>query len=258
MNSYMTNIPNRIRQPEHCCVHCGKSYKKRENLNKHVSICEFLQKSNKTILEEEDILPSYKDLCKIVSQLVKSNNTLKKEVEELKASTTCSKKKKKINIIEWLNTREKTTILFDEFIHTIHITKDNVLSFIEKPFMESLNELFSQYIYHIDPNIRPICAFTQKSNTFYIQDTNNWTELSDDKLIKFLNRIHSKIVNMFCDWKTAKKKEIKESDDLKTKCEKTQIKLMSVIFSEKPTLTKVKTMIYQKIKEDVQEYNIEL
>ena len=40
--------------------------------------------------------------------------------------------------------------------------------------------------------------------------------------------------------------------------DKTQIKLMSVIFSEKPTLTKVKTMIYQKIKEDVQEYNIEL
>jgi hypothetical protein len=63
---------------------------------------------------------------------------------------------------------------------------------------------------------------------------------------------------VFCDWKTANKKEINESDSLKTKCEKTQIKLMSVIFSEKPTLTKVKTMIYQKIKQDITEYNIEL
>jgi hypothetical protein len=256
MNSY---IPNRIRQPECCCIHCGKSYKKRENLTKHVNICEFLQKSKKSTIDDEDSLPSYKDLCKIVSQLVKSNNALKKEVEELKASDTSSKKKKKINLIEWLNTREKTTILFDEFIHTIHITKEDISSFIEQPFMESLNDLFSKCIYHIDPTIRPICAFTQKSNTFYIPDTSNiWKELPDDKLIKFLNRIHSKITRVFCDWKTANKKEINESDSLKTKCEKTQIKLMSVIFSEKPTLTKVKTMIYQKIKQDITEYNIEL
>ena len=256
------DTPNRIKQPAHCCVHCGKNYKKRENLNKHMPTCEFLQKSKKSTLEEDDILPSYKDLCKIVSQLVKSNNALKKEIQELKGTTATYKKKNKINLIEWLNKQKTPTLVFDEFVHTILITEEDILSIMERPFMEILNDIFSKYIYYNSPEINPLCGFTQKSNTLYMYDIDKtWKELPNEKLIQFLNRVHTKIIKAFCDWKTSNKKEIKESDNLKTKCDKTQIKLMNVIFSEKPTLTKVKIMIYQKIKTDVQEiadYDIEL
>lgn len=254
MNLYSNDTPNRIKQPAHCCIHCGKNYKKRENLAKHTNTCEFLQKSKKSTLEEDDILPSYKDLCKIVSQLVKNNNTLKKEIQELKATATTYKKKHKINIIEWLNKHKMPSLVFDEFVHTILITEEDIISFMEHPFMETLHNIFSKYIYCDTPEIKPMCGFTQNSNTLYMYDTDKtWKELPNEKLIQFLNRIHSKIVKIFCDWKTSNKKEIKESDNLKTKCEKTQIKLMSFIFSEKPTLTKVKTMMYQKIKTDIQE-----
>ena len=47
MNKLANDIPNRIKQPAQCCVHCGKSYIKRENLNKHLVICELLQISKK-------------------------------------------------------------------------------------------------------------------------------------------------------------------------------------------------------------------
>ena len=48
-----TDIPNRIKQPAKCCVHCGKSYKKKTNLDKHIIVCELLHNSkNKTTIDE--------------------------------------------------------------------------------------------------------------------------------------------------------------------------------------------------------------
>ena len=45
MNKLASNIPNKIKQPSLCCVYCGKSYIKRINLDKHLVICELLQKT---------------------------------------------------------------------------------------------------------------------------------------------------------------------------------------------------------------------
>ena len=43
----MNTYSNKIKQPSQCCIHCGKSYKKRTNLDKHIVICELLQISKK-------------------------------------------------------------------------------------------------------------------------------------------------------------------------------------------------------------------
>ena len=47
MNRLTNNIPNKIKQPAQCCVNCGKSYMKRDNLDKHLVICDLLQRSKK-------------------------------------------------------------------------------------------------------------------------------------------------------------------------------------------------------------------
>ena len=46
MNNFI-NISNKIKQPAQCCIHCGKSYKKKSNLDKHLIICELLQVGKK-------------------------------------------------------------------------------------------------------------------------------------------------------------------------------------------------------------------
>ena len=38
MNKIADNIPNMIKQPAQCCIHCGKSYKKNSNLEKHINL----------------------------------------------------------------------------------------------------------------------------------------------------------------------------------------------------------------------------
>jgi hypothetical protein len=41
MNKLM-NVPNKIKQPPQCCNYCGKIYKTRANLDKHINLCELI------------------------------------------------------------------------------------------------------------------------------------------------------------------------------------------------------------------------
>ena len=50
----ISNIPNKIKQSAQCCVHCGKGYKTRTNLEKHLVLCELLHKSKRTSLNDDE------------------------------------------------------------------------------------------------------------------------------------------------------------------------------------------------------------
>ena len=67
MNKISQNIPNLIKQPSQCCIYCGKTYKLRSNVDKHMTLCELVYKSKKTgvIVEDDDETPSLKKMYKI-------------------------------------------------------------------------------------------------------------------------------------------------------------------------------------------------
>ena len=127
MNKIAQNIPNMIKQPAQCCIHCGKSYKKRTNLDKHVILCELLNKSKKTFsleIEEDQDIPSQRKMFEILLELGNKFNRIEEKVDELNKWVV--KKKKKINVIEWLNTNIKPEIKFENLIEKIIITDDDV------------------------------------------------------------------------------------------------------------------------------------
>jgi hypothetical protein len=102
MNKLIFNNANMIKQPGQCCVHCGKSYKKKTILEKHVILCELLTKTKKgIIIEQEDDIPSQHKIYNILLELGVKFNQLEEKVDELNKWVV--KKKKKINVVEWLN-----------------------------------------------------------------------------------------------------------------------------------------------------------
>ena len=111
MNSF--NISNKIKQPALCCIHCGKSYIKRVNLDKHSVICELLNNSKKSklVIEEDDPLPSQRKMFQMLIELGMKFNKLEENMEEINKWVV--KKKKKINVLEWLNANMTPNIVFD-------------------------------------------------------------------------------------------------------------------------------------------------
>jgi hypothetical protein len=98
-------------------------------------------------------------------------------------------------------------------------------------------------------------AFVQKTNVFYvyelIEDKKMWTELSREKLVRFLNKVHTKILKAFCQFKQERLEEIRASDNYSIKCDKTIVKIMSVEFKQESILSKVKSMMFAKMKTDM-------
>jgi hypothetical protein len=253
----LTNIPNKIKQPAQCCIHCGKSYVKRVNLDKHVTICELLHNRRNTSLvieDEEEPLPSQRKLFHMLIELGQKYNKLEDKVEELNKWVV--KKKKKINILEWLNDNNTPTIVFDSLIDKITVNEDDIKNLLENPFNEVLNDIFSRTIYNFNEEENPMFAFVQKSNVFYVYELidNNkkvWVELSKEKLIKFLNKVHTKILKAFCGFKQERIQEIRASDNYSIKCDKTMVKIMSVEFKQESILSKVRSMMFAKMKTDM-------
>ena len=261
----MNNISNRIKQPAQCCINCGKSYIKKTNLNKHLVICDLIQSGKKRNLtidnEEDDIeLPSQKKMFQMLMELGQKYNKLEEKVEEMNKWVV--KKKKKINGLEWLNTNIKPNINFDNIIDTILINEDDIKFIFDNSFNDLLNEIFSRTIYnHQQTEDFPIFAFVQKPNLFYIYDSESrWIELSRERLIKFLNKVHMKIFKEFYEWRQSKKSLIQSDIHISNNCDKTLIKISGIDFKQESILSKIKTMMYSKMKTDLKalvEYEFE-
>jgi len=263
MNKLAAPIPNMIKQPAQCCVHCGKSYKKKTNLDKHVILCELLSKTKKIPCfedEDEDEVISQRKMYNILLELGAKFNRLEEKVDELNRWVV--KKKKKINVMEWLNANMTPQIKFDSLIEKIIITQDDIKYLFENSFADTLNQIFSRNIYNLSENEYPIFAFIQKSNVFYIyeDDQTKWCELSREKLIKFLNRVHMKLLKVYIEYKKENAEKIRDDESFSILCDKTSIKIMSTDFRQDTILGKIKTNMYTRMRTDMKglvEYEFE-
>jgi hypothetical protein len=246
----------------HCCRYCGKNYKNKTNLEKHIILCEFIynSKSGKTFDEEE--IPSQRKMYQIILELGNKCNKLEERFNELNKWVV--KKKKKINVVEWLNGNMIPEIHFDRLNEIVVIEKEDISHLFKHSFADTLDHIFSRNIYNIgNEYIYPIFAFNQKSNLFYIYENKEtgWLECNNDRLASFLNKVHMKIHRVFMEWKKNNAAQIAEDENLSILCDKTSVKLLDVSFQgPNNNLNKIKTNMYLQMKNDIKalvEYEFE-
>jgi len=268
MNKISPNIPNKIKQPAQCCVHCGKSYKNKTNLDKHVIICDLLNKSKKsTVIDDEEEVPSQRKMYQILLELANKFNKMEEKMDEI--NKWVIKKKKKINVIEWLNANVKPEIKFDLLIDRINVSYGDIEYLFENSYNDTLNRIFSRNIYvqnNEDSNNNnkfiPMFAFIQKQNIFYVYDNEEtrWVELSKDNLIKFLNKVYMKLFRCYTNYKKENAEKIRDDESFSLLCDKTSVKMMNVDFRQDATLSKIRSNMYSKMKADMKglvEYEFE-
>ena len=256
-----------------CCEYCGKEYKRKINFDKHFILCEIVYKAKKKDRridkENEEIneeMPTQKQMYKMILELALKYNKLEEKMELM--NKWVDKTKKKINVLDWLNTSSnlKPEIIFDNLADSISILESDLDLLFNGNFDNILNEIFTRNFYQKDESEISLFAFIQKTNTIYVysKDTSSlqavWIELSREKLIYFLNKVHFKIVKTLSEWKKNNSEKINNSDKLEEIYNKAKIKLMGIDFKHDSTLNKIKLSIYNKMKKDMKaliEYEFE-
>jgi hypothetical protein len=268
-----TDVPNKIKQSCLCCIYCGKSYKTRGNLDKHLILCETIHRSKNTKSKttqhvdefEEKDLPSQRQMYNIILELTLKCNKLEEKIEQM--SKWVEKKKKKINIVEWLNTNINPEFIFDELINRISLTDSDIDTLLINGFNEAFYQIATRNIFEKkEQNKFPLFCLDQKTNYIYVYNKQNsvadptWSELEREKLIYFMNKIHMMITKGLTDWKKKLEKEKRFNEGQADLYNKTLIKVMDTDFKKEITLNKIKNMIYEALKTDMKgliEYDFE-
>jgi len=273
---------NKIKHSVLCCIYCGKSYKTRLNLDKHIILCEITHKSIRTcsskssnnhdndydndglMIDDDNYNNSVssKKLYQIVMQLALKCNRLENKVADLSKHVT--KKIQKIDIIEHLNNKSKSTnlpiLLFENITEIITVEQSDIEFLFHNSFIETVNLVLSRSIYNINEqnNQLPIAAFREKKNTIYVYSKNNsqeqnnnqsqnpsWSIVTRENFIRFLNIIQFKISKAFSEWRKNNAQLLNDNDSHCILYDKTFSKLMEPDFKIEKTFVKFYNNIYK-------------
>lgn len=269
MQKYEKDEKNKIKHSAMCCIYCGKSYKTRMNLDKHLILCEITHQSKRSISHsnkddndidtETDI--SSKKLYQIVMQLSLKCNRLENKVADLSKYVT--KKVQKIDIIDYLNNITRTTnnptLLFENITEIINVEKSDIEYLFHNSFIDTVNIILSRSIYNNNtPTEFPIAAFKEKKNTIYVYTKNNiheqnnnqtqnptWMIVTREKFIRFLNIIQFKISKALSEWRKNNSQLLNDNDNHSILYDKTFSKLMEPDFKIEKTFVKFYNNIYK-------------
>ena len=243
ISNSIINLPSKKSNDVGCCVHCGKGYKSRTMLEKHLILCEIKHKTKNNQIEVlEDDVPSQKMMYKMILELGQKLIRMEEKMDKC-----VDKKKKKINVLEWLNNTVKPEYTFERLIDNVIIANSDIEYLFNNNMFDTLNVVFSRTIYF---DTTPIFASIQKPNLLYIFDSNDgqllWTEMSRDKLIRFLNQVQMKLSKALLEWKKNHRAELNASDTYAIMFDKALSKLMGIEFKQDNTFGRIRNMIYKK------------
>lgn len=247
------------------CTTCEKNYSRKSSYDKHLILCDFLIKSKeekKIINEESSDLPNYTQLVNIVQELSLKYIRLENQLSDMQKWV--EKKKKKINVVIWLNDTIHPTKTFLQWTSGLKVEQRHFEFLLENTIIQTFQLILEENVTNAScqSEILPIKCFSQKSNLLYIYDSadSGWRVMAFEDFIKILKPVQTQLLNALIQWKTIKKEEIDADDKLSILYSKTIIKLMNVSFVQDSTTNKIRSQLYTYLKVDLKnliEYEFE-
>ena len=121
------------------CINCQKKYTRKTSYDKHLVLCDFIntnKRGRRLIIEEDGDIPTYNQLVTIVQELSLKYSKLETKLDEMQKWG--DNKKKKIDIVAWLNSNAPN-IEYDEWYKHINVT-------IESSFEHNIIQIFLEIL----------------------------------------------------------------------------------------------------------------
>jgi len=243
---------------KNCCINCNKQYSRKSSLDKHKILCDFKLKTKREKqidIEELADIPNHADLVKIVQELTLKQIKMEERLENMQKWV--EKKKRKLDVITWLNTNVIPTIGFLEWVtSSVCVLPEHFESLMENNLYKTIQQIFEYNLPETNSFIYPIKCFSEKTNIFYICEkkvdgTPEWKQMLLTDMIMLLKNIQNKMIRETTKWKS--KNECKFDDNIKISelFNKAVIKLMSISFSQDSTMSRIRNGLYNYLKSDL-------
>jgi hypothetical protein len=240
------------------CAVCNKQYTRKSSLEKHKILCDFKMKTKREHqieLEELGDLPTHHQLIKIVQELSLKMMKMEEKMENMQKWV--ERKKRKLNVIIWLNSNLTPTIGFLEWVNTaLTVKAEHFENLMENSLFHSIQQIFEDNLCEKTDFIYPISCFIQKTGMFYIcnlkeDGTPEWRQLVLSDMILILKTIQNGMIKELTKWKADNQHKFDDNDKISILFNKAVIKLMNISFSQDSNLSRIKNGLYNYLKTDL-------
>ena len=236
----------------HVCS-CGKVYKRLKPFQEHRALCEMLRDGRKDISDDLST-PSMREMWLALKALIKKNEKLEKQVNELKI--IANKQRKNIPIKEWLNENKKLEIECSDWLKDLILNEDDLNKVLKNGFIKGIVEVVIEKLGDKEESV--ITGYEHKKNILYAYDGGVWRELMNKDLINIVSNFQKKVEKEF------KKYNLKYADKYAEHSESNELyeNIRKVMVSEKfieESIKKIKPGIYTGVKQklnNVVEYSV--
>lgn len=242
---------------EKTCKYCNKTYKSSAHLEKHTLLCKLMCDMASEKMTVLDDIPTPRSMYIMLLELANKYKGLEDKYDHLNKWVV--KKKKKINLAEWLNDhvdKPACNNYMSYFDDKFEVTLDD----IDILFNSNYNDFFNIILQKIDFNNSPVVGFSDKANTIYGYVEDKWCELTKTQLSSLFFRCKKTIFSKALELKTLKKDEIAKCDKLEAKFDRLMLKLINAEMSDGGLYNKLRFCLYNRIKKDIKnivEYDLE-
>ena len=236
---------------KYICSSCNRGYNRKIYYSRHVAVCEIMCKSvkeRKLENEERDDTPDVRVLYDVILELVNKMSIMERKMNDM--SKWYELKKKKINIVDWLNENEVVPSPFEEFIKRIKIGRKYLDYLFKNDYIICIINIIQDLLPLDQSEKNTIKAFEQKNNTLFVYTKEKWIIMSDEILQKLVNIIEKQLLDEFVKWQIENKDKMKE-DDFAIKYATNVKKIMGGNLTREQVYSRVKLDLYKYLKVNI-------
>ena len=242
--------------PEYECGYCNRQYKRKMNYDKHMLLCNIIRKTPSERLneQEQDNLPTMRELYTVIQTLLERQEKFEKQIEKM--SSWISNNKKKINVLDWLNTNHADCIDFNKWLTELIINEDDMELVFKYGFIEGMkyiiNRICLDEIGNGSGTLLPIKAFDQKEGTIFIYVNKNWEIIQSSVFELFFNTITKGLTKQLKIWQDTNKHRLYQNGFTETYIENVK-KITGGDLSREQQYNKVKQYLYNHLKINIKQ-----
>lgn len=222
------------------CAYCFKAYEKHIHLTRHERICGLVHHKRVTRDDDDEPLPSMRQLYEVLLHLVDENKRLKEKVGRLTV-----KQQREWSLEEAIGSAVPCQS-FREWSKSLAATPEHLEYVFEHGRADGLAKLVGE-LFGGGVTTKPFRAFRQRKDTVYaFKEDGKWSKLENSEWELFINTLDKMLYVQFEEWQKAHATQLSEP-----KFQEIYLLNMSKLRSGRGEVTKVKRTVYATITESV-------
>lgn len=215
-----------------------------------MALCELMSKTTrerKLENEERADTPTVRALYEIILEL--NHKMIKMDHKMQEMSKWVDSKKRKINMVDWLQEKhtEGITMDWDQFTKSFRVQREQLDHLFQTDYTSSIVTILADKLSQESTLNNPLKAFDHQINTFFAYVNKQWCILPDKLLQNLINIIGKQLLDEFVLWQTENASRM-DQDDFALKYSANVKKIMGGNLSREQIYTKIKIELYKCLK----------